>query len=71
MRDLIIEYKSLFATIKNENNLNLKNLNKFRETIELYKINKIWKREDIIKIFKENLKELNHIEKNKFLDDRM
>lgn len=59
------------GVIKNENNLNLKSLNKFRESIKLYYENKIWKREDIIQIFKENLKELNHIEKNKFLDDSM
>ena len=51
--------------------MNFKNLDLFKQEIETFKKNDIWTREKLIEIFKKTLRELDHIEKNKFLDDKM
>jgi FlaA1/EpsC-like NDP-sugar epimerase len=43
----------------------------FRRRIEDFKKEKIWSRNLLIKIFKETIEEFQHLEKGKFLDDKM
>ena len=43
----------------------------FRDKIDAFKKEKHWSRRHLIKIFKEALEEFSHIEKRKFLDDKM
>ena len=43
----------------------------FKKRIETFKKEKIWSRDLLIEIFKETIKEFQHIEKGKFLDDKM
>jgi len=43
----------------------------FKKRIEVFKREKNWSRDLLIEIFKETVEELQHIEKGKFLDDKM
>ena len=55
-------------------NEKLKDLNKimiFKKLYENYKEELLWERSHIIEFFKKTLGEFNHIEKKKFLDDKM
>ena len=43
----------------------------FKKRMEIFKREKIWSRDLLIEIFKETVEEFQHIEKGKFLDDKM
>ena len=43
----------------------------FKNKIEAFKKEKHWSRDYLIEVFKEVLEEFTHIEKGKFLDDKM
>ena len=43
----------------------------FSKKIEIFKTKKSWSRKHLIEIFKETINEFKHLEKNKFLDDKM
>ncbi len=63
-------YESI-GVISNPVEANYLNLDLFKGEIENFKKNEIWKREDLLNIFKNTIDEFDHIEKNKFLDDKM
>jgi len=62
---------STIGVVENPEIMEFKNINRFKVEIENFKKRKKWKRDDIIQIFKNTLSEFDHIEKNKFLDDKM
>ena len=64
-------FKSI-GIIKGEINPELiDKIESFRKRIEVFKREKIWSRDLLIEIFKETVEEFQHIEKGKFLDDKM
>ena len=63
-------YESI-GVIENSKKTKFLNLDLFKREIETFKKNEIWKREDLLNIFKNTIDEFDHIEKNKFLDDKM
>ena len=62
---------STIGVVENPETMEFKNINRFKVEIENFKKRKKWERYDIIQIFKNTLSEFDHIEKNKFLDDKM
>lgn len=59
------------GVIENSLKIDYSKINTFKKEVQSVKKNKTWYRKDILKIFKNTLPEFNHIEKNKFLDDKM
>ena len=59
------------GVIENSEIMDFSNIKFFKDEFKNLKANKNWKREDLLQIFKNTLSEFNHIEKNKFLDDKM
>ena len=57
--------------IKNEKKLNFENLKYFKSNLEVFISGNNWLRADLVKIFKQVLKEYSPIETGKFLDDKM
>ena len=59
------------GVIENPKNIDYSKIINFKNQIESFKKNQIWSREDLLEIFKNTLLEFDHIEKHKFLDDKM
>tara|TARA_Y100001970_G_C13745002_1_gene608142 strand:- start:8 stop:652 length:645 start_codon:yes stop_codon:yes gene_type:complete len=66
----LVKFENIGIIINGE----LEDLNKiefFKKSFENYREELIWERSHIIEFFKKTLEEFNHIEKKKFLDDKM
>lgn len=59
------------GVIENRNTLDYSKLLKFKNDIEQFQMKKVWLRNDLIQIFNNLLEEFKHIEKNKFLNQKM
>ncbi len=57
--------------VKNNQKINSNLLNKFEERISLMRTNSLWKKKDIVKLFKEMIPEFDHKDTGKFLDGKM
>lgn len=59
------------GVIKMNHNINEDNLEYFLREIKSFRERKEWQKSDIVKLFKYMLPEFEHIEKGKYLDDKM
>ena len=62
---------SSIGVIKNNQSINLHELEKFEASIESLLKKGSWTKTEIVKIFEDTLIDFNHNELGKFLDDRM
>ena len=60
-----------FGIIKNEAIFDLQKLENFTEKIQQMKINKAWKKEEIVELFFEMIPDFGHKETGKYLDSKM
>ena len=60
-----------FGIIKNEAIFDLQKLENFTEKIQQMKINKVWKKEEIVELFFEMIPDFGHKETGKYLDSKM
>ena len=63
-------YKNL-GIIKNDGQYSPDLINRFEEGIEILKKNKVWTKDDIVKLFHEMIPNFSHIETSKYLDGKM
>ena len=57
--------------IKNKINPDDPELKNFLKRIEQFKISNKWSKKDLVKLFEETVKEFNHLETSKNLDEKM
>ena len=66
----LIKYENI-GVIENEHIINFSKIIEFKKMLLDYRKKMIWKRKHILEFFKNTLIEFNHIEKDKFLDEKM